>query len=67
MALYHCVYAEESFHDAVYALFDLVAYTQQTFPGAKRQLFWISKVTERPQMPSMETCSSYRKTSCWGS
>jgi len=39
MALYHCVYAEESFHDAVHALFDLVAYTQRTFPGAERQLF----------------------------
>jgi hypothetical protein len=39
LALYHCVYAEESFHDAAHALVDLVAYAQRTFPGAKRQLF----------------------------
>jgi hypothetical protein len=39
LALYHCIYAEENFHDAAHALFDLVAYTQRTFPGAKRQLF----------------------------
>jgi hypothetical protein len=39
LTLYHCIYPEENFHDAAHALFDLVAYTQRTFPGAKRQLF----------------------------
>jgi hypothetical protein len=39
LALYHCIYAEEHFHDAAHALFDLVAYSQRTFPGAKRRLF----------------------------
>jgi hypothetical protein len=38
-ALYHRVFAEEDFEDAAHALFDLVAYTQRTFPGTKRQLF----------------------------
>jgi hypothetical protein len=39
LALYHCVYAAESFNDAAHALFDLVQYACRTFPGAKRQLF----------------------------
>jgi hypothetical protein len=39
LALYHCIYAEENFRDAAHALFDLVAYTKRTFPGARRQLF----------------------------
>jgi hypothetical protein len=38
LTLYHCIYAEESFHDAAHALFDLVAHTQRTFPGTMRQL-----------------------------
>ena len=39
LALYHCIYAGENFHDAAHALFDLVAYSQRTFPRAKRRLF----------------------------
>ncbi len=39
LVLYHCVYAEEDLEDAALALFDVVAYTQRTFPGAERHLF----------------------------
>lgn len=39
LALYHCVFSEEDFDDAAHALFDLVAYTRRTFPGAERHLF----------------------------
>jgi hypothetical protein len=38
LALYHCVYAAESFNDAAHDLFDLVQYACQTFPRAERQL-----------------------------
>lgn len=37
--LYHRIHAEENFDDAAHTLFDLVAYTRRTFPGARRQLF----------------------------
>ena len=67
MVLYHCVYPEENFEQAAREIFDRLRTRSSSSQTRNVRSAWTSKVTELRPMPSMKTCSSYKKTSCLAS